>query len=81
MKSYVISVKQKDSAPYSEPLKFKTYDVHEVVEIFELMMRYGHIVIVEPVDEPDPDQESEKEETPSELVEIKISVKDPEKTV
>ena len=45
------------------------------------MMRYGNIVIVEPVDEPDPDQESEKEETPSELVEIKISVKDPEKTV
>lgn len=77
MKSYVISVKQKDSAPYAEPLKFRTSELDEVVDIFDMMLRHGHIVIVEPVDEPDPEQE--KEESPSELIEIKVSVKDPDK--
>lgn len=79
MKSYLISVKSKDSATYSEPLKFRTESLDEVVEIFDMMLRHGHTVIVEPVEEPDTDQETE--DKPSELVEIKISVKDPDKQV
>lgn len=79
MKSYLISVKSKDSATYSEPLKFRTASLDEVVEIFDMMLRHGHTVIVEPVEEPKEDPE--KEEKPSELIEIKVSVKDPGKTV
>lgn len=79
MKIYVISVRSKDSASYSEPLKFRTSDIEEVVEILDMMLKHGHTVIVEPVEEPEEDPQ--KEEKPSELIEIKVSVKDPGKTV
>lgn len=71
MNNYIVSVRAKGAAPTAQALVFRTNDLDEVVEIFDLMIKYGHTVTVEAEESAPDEQESEERETTSVTVTVR----------
>lgn len=74
MRNYIVTVRDKNAESYSHPLTCRTNDLDEVVEIFDMMLRYGHTVTVEVEETLDPeDEEADEKETTL----VKVVIREP----